>query len=66
MLYVDDGSREEAWRVLYQLDSEDSRVSAVRLSHNFGKEAALTAGIDLADPAYALVVIDAEPRDPPI
>lgn len=65
VLYVDDGSRDATWPVLCQVASEDYRISAVRLSRNFGKEAALTAGIDLADPLDAVVIIDADLQDPP-
>ena len=42
----------------------DPRVALLRLSRNFGKELALTAGLDLVD-ADAVVVIDADGQDPP-
>ena len=64
VLYVDDGSRDGTWSVLQQLAGADPRVSALRLSRNFGKEAALTAGIDLVD-AGAAVILDADGQDPP-
>ena len=47
VLYVDDGSRDRTWPVLQELAAADTRVALVRLSRNFGKEAALTAGLDL-------------------
>src|SRR3546814_11502973 len=44
VLYVDDGSSDGTWDVLQGIANGDARVSLLRLSRNFGKEAALTAG----------------------
>lgn len=62
--YVDDGSNDDTWAVISTLGEQDSRVGGLRLSRNFGKELALTAGIDHVD-AQAVVVIDADLQDPP-
>lgn len=64
VLYVDDGSRDGTWDVLQGLASGDRRVAALRLSRNFGKEAALTAGLDLVEQGAALI-LDADGQDPP-
>jgi len=64
VLYVDDGSRDRTWAVLEGLAAQDPRVSLLRLSRNFGKELALTAGLDLVD-SDAAVVLDADGQDPP-
>ncbi|UXI67616.1 glycosyltransferase family 2 protein [Tahibacter amnicola] len=64
VLYVDDGSRDDTYAVMESLRAADPRVSTLRLSRNFGKELALTAGLDHAD-ADAVVVIDADLQDPP-
>ena len=64
VLYVDDGSTDATWRLIEELLARDPRVGAIKLSRNFGKEAALTAGLDHAD-ADAVVVIDADLQDPP-
>ncbi len=64
ILYVDDGSRDTTWQVMLALVAEDPRCGALRLSRNFGKELALTAGLDAVD-ADAAVVIDADLQDPP-
>ncbi len=64
VLYVDDGSRDDTWDIMCALRDADPRVSTLRLARNFGKELALTAGLDHVD-ADAAVVIDADLQDPP-
>lgn len=64
VLYVDDGSTDRSWPMIESLMAADPRVGALRLSRNFGKEAALTAGLDHVAQGAA-VVIDADLQDPP-
>lgn len=64
VIYVDDGSSDHTWQVMQALAAADGRVATLRLSRNFGKELAMTAGLDYAD-ADAVVVIDADLQDPP-
>ena len=64
VLYVDDGSRDDTWETMETLRAGDARVATLKLSRNFGKELALTAGLDHVD-ADAVVVIDADLQDPP-
>ncbi|WP_329741557.1 glycosyltransferase family 2 protein [Dyella sp. A6] len=64
VLYVDDGSHDATWTIISQLAARDARCGGLKLSRNFGKEAALTAGLDQVD-ADAAVVIDADLQDPP-
>jgi glycosyltransferase involved in cell wall biosynthesis len=64
VVYVDDGSRDGSPALLRRLRISDPRVAVVTLSRNFGKEAALTAGLDHAS-GDAVVVIDADLQDPP-
>jgi len=64
VIYVDDGSTDGTWAVMQRLATADLRINAIRLSRNFGKELALTAGLDAAD-ADAVIVIDADLQDPP-
>ncbi len=64
VLYVDDGSRDDTFAVMCALRDADARVSTLKLARNFGKELALTAGLDHVD-ADAAVVIDADLQDPP-
>jgi glycosyltransferase involved in cell wall biosynthesis len=64
VLYVDDGSTDATWEVMQRLASADRRVSLLRLSRNFGKELALTAGLDRVEEGAALI-LDADGQDPP-
>lgn len=64
IIYVNDGSTDGTLTALIQLRDLDSRVRIVDLSRNFGKEIALTAGLDHAG-SDAVVVIDADLQDPP-
>ena len=64
VLYVDDGSRDGTWEVMRGLANGDRRVALLRLSRNFGKEAALTAGLDRVESGAALI-LDADGQDPP-
>ncbi|KLI98899.1 glycosyltransferase family 2 protein [Luteimonas sp. FCS-9] len=64
VLYVDDGSADGTWEVLQGLAAGDRRVSLLRLSRNFGKEIALTAGLDLVTEGAAMI-LDADGQDPP-
>jgi glycosyltransferase involved in cell wall biosynthesis len=64
VLYVDDGSQDRTWQALEAIAAADRRVALLRLSRNFGKEAALTAGLDLVDEGAAMI-LDADGQDPP-
>ena len=64
IIYVNDGSTDNTSRVLQDLWRDDNRVVVLELSRNFGKEIALTAGIDHAV-GDVVVVIDADLQDPP-
>ena len=61
---VDDGSRDDTLIQLVALAGRDARLHVIELSRNFGKEAALTAGIDSAR-GDAVIPIDADLQDPP-
>ena len=64
VLYIDDGSRDTTWSLIEQLAARDPRVIGLRLARNFGKELALTAGLDHVTSDAALI-IDADLQDPP-
>jgi glycosyltransferase involved in cell wall biosynthesis len=61
---VNDGSRDRTLPMLVELNQRDPRVRVFDLSRNFGKEAAMTAGLDQARGA-ATIPIDADLQDPP-
>jgi len=64
IVFVNDGSRDDTLKVLQQLRAQDDNVTVIDLSRNFGKEIALSAGLDHAV-GDAVVVIDADLQDPP-
>lgn len=64
IIFVDDGSSDGSGDYLAMLAFAVQSVKVVRLSRNFGKEAALSAGIDHARGA-AVIVLDADLQDPP-
>ena len=45
LLFVDDGSKDRTWQEIERAAGEDSRVRGARFSRNFGKEAAIFAGL---------------------
>lgn len=61
---IDDGSRDDTLKKLISIVEKDHRFHVIELSRNFGKEAALTAGIDAAT-GNAVIPIDADLQDPP-
>lgn len=62
--YVNDGSSDGSLTCLMQLRERDPRAAIISLSRNFGKEIALTAGLDHAR-GQAVIVIDVDLQDPP-
>ncbi len=64
IIIVDDGSRDDTFNRIQALARQDPRVKGLRLSRNFGKEAALLAGLRAAR-GDAVVTIDADLQHPP-
>lgn len=64
VLFVDDGSTDATPQELARIANNDARIGVLRLTRNFGKEAAMTAGLDHAE-GDAVVIIDADLQDPP-
>ena len=64
VVYVNDGSRDDSLRQLRAFADADARVVLLDLSRNFGKEIAMTAGLDHAT-GDAVIVIDSDLQDPP-
>jgi len=64
LLFVDDGSQDHTWEKLQLCCLKDERVRGIRLSRNFGKEAAIYAGLHDAEGACC-AVIDCDLQHPP-
>ena len=64
ILFVDDGSTDATLAAVVACNLSDARVRGLSLSRNFGKEAALSAGLDHARGA-AVIPMDADMQDPP-
>jgi glycosyltransferase involved in cell wall biosynthesis len=64
IIFVNDGSSDSTLPMLIALAQSQPRIKAVNLSRNFGKEAAMTAGLDQAR-GDAVVLIDVDLQDPP-
>ena len=64
VLLVDDGSRDESYRILLDLHREDPRFKPITLTRNFGHQRAITAGLDFAL-GDAVIVMDGDLQDPP-
>ena len=64
IIYVDDGSKDGTVTAVRALHEQDSRVHMVSFSRNFGKEAAMYAGLEKSKGDY-VVIMDADLQDPP-
>jgi glycosyltransferase involved in cell wall biosynthesis len=64
ILFIDDGSSDATLAAIIAMNAADPRVRGISLSRNFGKEAALSAGLDHAT-GDAVIPIDVDLQDPP-
>ena len=64
ILFIDDGSTDQTMAEIRRACAADQRIRAISLSRNFGKEAALSAGLDHAT-GSAVVPLDVDLQDPP-
>ncbi len=65
LLFIDDGSTDETVQVVRRLHAQDERVHLISFSRNFGKEAAMYAGLKAAAESDYAVIMDADLQDPP-
>ena len=64
LIYIDDGSKDKTVSEVKRLREEDERVHLISFSRNFGKEAAMFAGLENAQGDY-VVMMDVDLQDPP-
>lgn len=64
LLYIDDGSKDKTAEKIKELIEKDARVHLLSFSRNFGKEAAIYAGLKKSKGDYA-VIMDSDLQDPP-
>lgn len=64
LLFVNDGSSDNTFAVIKEAATKENNIRIIDLSRNFGKEAALTAGLDLAS-GDVVIPIDVDLQDPP-
>lgn len=64
LIFVNDGSTDRTWQRLTQLSASDERIKAINLSRNFGKEAAIFAGLENAS-GDACAIMDCDLQHPP-
>ena len=63
-IFVNDGSKDKTLEIMKSLRAKDSKVRYVSFSRNFGKEAAMLAGLEAATGDY-VTLMDADLQDPP-
>ncbi|WP_427981764.1 glycosyltransferase family 2 protein [Agarivorans sp.] len=64
LIFINDGSRDQTLSKLKDLQTQHANIRVINLARNFGKEAALTAGIDRSK-GQVVVPIDVDLQDPP-
>ena len=64
LLFIDDGSKDKTLKIVKKLSEKDSKVRYVSFSRNFGKEAAMYAGLKESKGDF-VAIIDADMQDPP-
>lgn len=64
IIFIDDGSTDSSWKIVSELAEKDQRVFGIRFRRNFGKAAALTAGMNAVRGDY-IMMMDADLQDDP-
>lgn len=64
LIFVNDGSTDRTYPILYKLSQDDAQVKILNFSRNFGHQCAVTAGINHCRGDFA-VIIDSDLQDPP-
>ena len=64
IIFVDDGSTDDSWRIIQELSQSKSNIKGVQLLRNYGKSTALQVGFNKAEGKY-IATIDADLQDDP-
>ncbi len=64
IVLVEDGSPDHSWKAIQEVCQHDTKVKGVKLSRNFGQHAAITAGLEIAQGEW-IVVMDCDLQDRP-
>jgi len=64
IIFVDDGSSDNTLKIIKNISQEDEHIKYLSFSRNFGKEAAIFAGLDKSSGDY-VVIMDVDLQDPP-
>lgn len=64
IVFINDGSKDNTQHVIDKMIEQDSSISLINFARNFGKEAAMTAGLDYVQ-GDAAVIMDVDLQDPP-
>mgnify|MGYP004703343389 CR=1 FL=1 len=64
LVLIDDGSADQTWPIITEASRNDPRIIGLHFSRNFGKEAAICAGLDQAD-GDAVILMDGDLQHPP-
>jgi len=64
LIFVNDGSKDKTLEILKEMSKEDKRIKYISFSRNFGKEAAMLAGLEASIGDY-IAIMDADLQDPP-
>jgi glycosyltransferase involved in cell wall biosynthesis len=64
LLFIDDGSKDNSWAVIAELQSKNPAVKGLRFQRNYGKSAALHVGFEAAQ-GTVVITMDADLQDSP-
>ena len=64
ILFIDDGSKDNSWKVIQDLSLSDNSVKGIRFTRNYGKSAALNMGFEYAS-GNVIITMDADLQDSP-
>lgn len=64
LIFINDGSKDNTINIIKELSKKDKKIKYINLSRNFGKEAAMLAGLETSTGDY-IAIMDADLQDPP-